>query len=272
MTTARDLDAALRTLDPTTADTTAGGSRAAADLERILASATPAPPQHDGTPRRPRTGRRIAVAGGLVAAATTSLLVLPPVLGENSAFATWTAYPSGLSPEQSATVADECRDLLTGKGPDTLPAQDADVAITERRGRWTQVVLTDPGGFFGSCLTTDPPDENSSGGAGDGGRVPGPRELTVLISGTATVEAGEVSELTGRAGEDVDTVTYASEDHGDVVATVSSGAWALWFPGDELEDVADPDGIRVRVGYQDGSTATVTLLGECHRGLTEETC
>lgn len=275
MTETRDLDAALRTLDPTSATDTGHSHRAAADLQRILATDPTAPaPQATASPRRPAlTARRAAVAALLVAAATTALLVLPPVLGGSSAFATWTAYPTGLSPEQGATAVAECRTRLTEHRAHVRGIDEAAVAISERRGQWTNVVFTGRDGYFGSCLSTSPQDANYSAGSSDGGRLPGPRELTIRTGGTATMDAGDASVLAGFAGDDVATVTYPSEDHGDVVATVDAGAWALWFPGDGLEDqVGDPSGVDVRVGYRDGSTAVITLLGRCNRGLSEELC
>ncbi|WP_299037791.1 hypothetical protein [uncultured Pseudokineococcus sp.] len=274
MTGTRDLDATLKSLDRTTADAADDGTRAAADLKRILATDPTTTPQQTGLPQRPRarTARRVGVAGGLVAAATTGLLVLPPLLGESSAFASWTAYPTGLSPEQTATAEGDCRDLLAENAPSIGGLRGADVAIAERRGDWTQVVLTGADGFLASCLSTAPAADSFSAGTGEGRPLPSPDELTIRSAGTATLDAGDVSELTGLAGDDVAGVTYPSEDHGDVVATVSSGAWALWFPGDELEDAADPDGIEVEVTYRDGSTATITLLGECNRGMTDQLC
>ncbi|MEJ5915015.1 hypothetical protein [Pseudokineococcus sp. 1T1Z-3] len=281
MTTDRELDAALRSLDR--AATADDGTRAAADLHRILTT-TPSscPGDRAAAPGRPhaRTTRRVVLAGGVVAAATAGLLVLPSALGEGSAFASWTATPDVLGAEESAVAVAHCREVFAGTSSGAgavdqvgdVAGADLALALAERRGTWTNVVLTGPDGLLASCLSTEPREESYSAGASAGGRVPGPAEVTIRSFGTTTQEVGDQSELTGLAGEDVTDVTYRSREHGDVEATVAGGVWSLWFPGDELEDTTAPEGIDVRVGYRDGSTATVTLLGECNRGMADQRC
>jgi hypothetical protein len=71
--------------------------------------------------------------------------------------------------------------------------------------------------------------------------------------------AGEISLAAGHAGADVVGVVYRSQTHGDVTATVSHGRFALWLPGDELEDANAGEGVEVEVTYGDGSTGTSRL-------------
>ncbi|HEX6234558.1 MAG TPA: hypothetical protein VFZ63_15635 [Jiangellaceae bacterium] len=76
--------------------------------------------------------------------------------------------------------------------------------------------------------------------------------------GRGSASAGELSAAAGYVGSDVAGITCQSVGHGEVVATVSAGRFALWLPGNELED-ASRDGVRVDVTYRDGTTGTVRI-------------
>jgi len=51
-------------------------------------------------------------------------------------------------------------------------------------------------------------------------------------------------------------IALLTDSHGVVTATIGGGRFALWFPGDELEN---RDAVAVDVTYTDGSAATVRL-------------
>ncbi len=72
------------------------------------------------------------------------------------------------------------------------------------------------------------------------------------------MSAGDISLAASTAGSDVIEVVYHSRTHGNVDATVSSGHFALWFPGDELIN-ASSHGVDVEMTYRDGSTNTSRL-------------
>ncbi|MFE4195760.1 hypothetical protein ACFRJ9_07840 [Paenarthrobacter sp. NPDC056912] len=266
MTRDHILDASLRTLDaadPLELD----AGRARADLRRILATDAPAA-RHTGRAAaapRPRTGRKVALLGGVAAAVTAGLIVLPALSGGDPAFATWTGVPSGMTGQERADAAAECRSSKrdTGGGMHAGDLAAAEVAISERRGAWTTVVLSGTGGFSALCITDDSFHlfgRSMIGAIGSSANdsTPGPRELTAMALGTGTMGAGNISLAAGEAGSDVAGISYKSGTHQDVVATVSKGRFAFWMPGDELRDTSS-DGVEVVVTYRDGTTGTSRL-------------
>lgn len=268
------ISAALRTLDPADQHIDPAGSRARTDLHAILAQdPTPTLRTEAGSPvlavhrprRAGRTASRVGLLGGLAAAVTAGLVVLPSLTGGDQAFATWTAAPTGMSGQQRSTAADDCRkQMKSGAGYDYLnDLGSATLAIAERRGVWTTVVLTGKEGFSALCITDDSAglfDKGMIGSIGKPGgyAAPGPRELSATDLGMGTMGAGDISLAAGAAGPDVVAVTYRSQSHGNVTATVNAGRFALWFPGDELKE--RPTGwVEVQVTYRDGQTGTSRL-------------
>lgn len=265
MTKLQDIDHILRSLDP--ADDTshrADSLRARADLHRIL-NTKPTEPALVQV-QRPRRSRKLAVVGGLVAAATATAIVVPslPHNGDQ-AFATWTAAPVSVEGAQDQSgAADACRDSQrdTGGGMYANDLDLAHVAIAERRGVWTTVILGGPNGFSAMCITDDSAFFLGKGMIGSIGRVADPialgsRELKALSLGTGSMSAGDISMAAGIAGTDVIGVAYNSPTLGEVTATVARGHFALWLPGDELREASS--GLDVTVTYTDGSTGTHKL-------------
>lgn len=263
------LDAALRTLDPADQNIDSAGGRARTDLYAILAQEpTPMPRAGAGSAvraiHRPRRAGRVALLGGLAAAATAGVIVLPSLTGGDQAFATWTSAPTGMSAQERAAAADDCRETQhSGPGQDYAgDLRSAELAIGERRGVWTTVILAGQAGFAATCITDNSAGLFSNGmigsiGAPTGYAAPGPRELFATDLGTGTVGARDISLAAGAVGPDVVGVAYRSRSHGDVTATVSGGRFALWFPGDELADAAG--GVEVDVTYRSGQTGTSRL-------------
>jgi len=266
-----DLFATLRTLDPADPNVDPHNPRARAMLERIV---TTHPGSHPDLPQvraRSRRGLRLAVAATATAlTAGAALVILPSLTSGDRAFASWTATPSGLSAEAAADAAANCRDAqLDGPGGEDGPGRNhsgrlraADVAIAERRGEWTLVVLSGSDGFSALCITDEstPVFRDWIGSMGTPGSyaTPDPRDVVATDLGTGSARAGELSVAAGYVGSDVTGVVYHSGSRGAVVATVSGGRFALWLPGDELED-ASRHGVEVDVTYRDGSTATVRV-------------
>jgi hypothetical protein len=247
-----DMFTTLRTLDPADADLDPHSPRARADLERILAV--------DRLPVRPRRRLRLAVAAATVVTATAGFFVVSSLTTGDTAFATWTAAPTGLSAEAAAEAGSWCRDQDDMGYQDEL--KHADVVIAERRGEWTLVTLAGAKGFAALCITDDSavlsPSWFGSIGTPANYRAPGPRAVVATDLGTGSIGSRGLSLAAGYAGSDVTGVTYDSVSHGQVVATVAGGRFALWLPGDELEE-ANHFGVKVQVTYRDGSTATVEL-------------
>ena len=264
MTRTTDMLATLRTLDPADADADPRNPRARAELERIL-TVDPTPSQDDTAVKAPpRRGLRLAAAAATVATAAAAFFIVPSLVNGDRAFASWTATPTGLSAQAAADAAAWCRDAQLD-GPGAAYRDDlrrADTAIAERRGVWTLVTLAGANGFAALCVTDESTtlfrDWFGSVGTPADRATPGPREVVATDLGTGAADAGELSIAAGYAGEDVTGVTYYSADHGPVAATVSGGHFALWLPGDELEN-ASRAGVQVQVTYRDGSTATLSL-------------
>lgn len=276
MITAENIEDALRAMDPA-----APGHgdhddvRARTDLTRILASEPHPGARQRALPvaarRRPAV-RRTAGALVAVAAAATAVIVGPSLLGTSSAYATWTAIPTVVPPGAGEAAASDCRTLITDgsgdEGPDAATAAHlaaASTALTERRGIWTTTVLGGDNGFTAVCVAADgdhhSPESSwfaSTTGGDPGCLLPSPRQMITNNFGVGYQQAGDISILAGLAGTEVSALTYHSRHHGVVAATVASGRFALWMPGDDFED-APTDGVPVQVTYRDGTTATITL-------------
>ncbi len=216
----------METLDPAAADIDPHGARAQADLQRILATEPvlrPAPPRL--APRR-KIRHRVALGAGLVADASASC-------------------------RQQHKVFPEYKDDLS----------TAVTAISERRGRWTLVLLTGQHRFTALCITDDSTHwfRDMFGSIGRATVTPpAPRGLAPTDLGTGSTDGRELSVAVGFAGSEVAAVTYTSPARGKVKATVASGHFALWLPGNDLEHAARR-GAPVQVTSRDGTTATVLL-------------
>lgn len=251
----------LKTLDPAAEDIDPHGARAQADLQRILASEPvlrPAPPRLT-SPRKIR--RRVAWGAGLVAAVTAAAIVLPSLSGGDEAFASWTGDPAGMSAKQRADASASCRNEQKASPEYRDDLSTAVTAISERRGRWTLVVLSGQHRFTALCVTDDSTHWFRDF-FGSIGRTtvtpPAPRGLAPTDLGTGAIDGRELSVAVGFAGSEVVAVTYTSPAHGKVKATVAGGHFALWLPGNDLEH-ASRQGAPVQVTYRDGTTATVQL-------------
>lgn len=279
MTRTKDIDALLRSMDPATDAPPARPQRAHADLEHIL-SHNPAPTMpvmttvktvnrngstHSQQFRSPIRRRRAVALGGLVAATTAGLFVIPGLIGGDAAFATWTTAPVTLSEEDREDAVADClaSNKDTGGGMYAEDLVNAEVAIAESRGAWMTVVLTGSDGFEATCTTDASAPWWDSGMIGSIGKLgaetdPAPRALKPTQLGTGMIMNEPISMAAGRAGDDVSGITYTSAAGEDVIATVSNGQFAFWLPGDELENASDGGSI-VTVSYRDGTTQTQEL-------------
>lgn len=272
MPTDDQLDSALRSLDPADQVVDPLGKRAADDLEKILATnpnadSTTAAPRRRLT-RQPalRPARRLAVTGAAAAAMALGLVAIPALTTDDEdAFASWAAVPEQLAPQQRPEAADKCR-ANWQNGPEISPwgvtSEDLDsahVAVAEKRGSWTTVVLAGDDGLTATCTW---------GQRGPASAWLGTRDVMPLdpraiqpfsIGGSSQGSQGDLSTIVGYSGDDVVGVRYHSERYGDVVATVGEERFALWMPGDELHGDARTDGVDVKVTYADGATESVRL-------------
>lgn len=245
----------LHQLDPADSPKAELSDRARADLEWILS--TDAGPTALPTRRTPR----LRVAVGLTAAAVLAVAgVLAPsaLRGGDTAFASWIPTAGTLTATERAQAAQSCRQELSDSEP---AAGRAHMALADRRGDWTTVVLSGVGGFSGLCITDASTgwfrkDMIGSAGVATGLDPVGARGVVATDLGTGTMAAGDISLAAGFVGPQVSGIAIDTESHGVVMATIAGGRFALWFPGDELRDGGT---VPVEVTYADGSTATVAL-------------
>ncbi|NQD86271.1 hypothetical protein HP499_00380 [Paenarthrobacter sp. CM16] len=267
MKNTRNIDTLLRSMDAAGQGAAPDPRRSQNDLEQILSSrptsvsSDPGVAEYKTTTSRPSRRRRRTIALGAVAfAATAGFLVVPALSGGDPAFATWTAAPGGLVGAERENAVSACVRSSKGVG-DGMYANDlaaAEVAIAERRGAWTTVVLSGADGFEASCTTdsTAPWFKKGSFGSvgkpGDG-RKPVAREIKTTQLGTGVIADNPLSMASGQVGPDVVSMTYTSKAGEGITATVSKGQFAFWLPGEELPN-SSGEGVPVEVTYTDNTT------------------
>ncbi|MDQ1595810.1 MAG: hypothetical protein QOH40_2366 [Arthrobacter pascens] len=272
MKTDQNLDTLLRSLDAAKQSPQANPTRAQADLARILSSepVSTLPSRlgvtHKQAKSKTNRRRRAITLGGLAAAVTAGLLIMPALSkGGDPAFATWTAAPGTLIGSERDNAVSDCRRSTQRVGGGMYSAEHsaAEVAIAERRGAWVTVVLTGPDGFEASCTTDATAPWFSKGSFGSVGKstnsaaLPA-RGIAVSRLGTGMSSDKPLSIAAGRVGPEVAAITYTNSANEEVIATVSKGHFAFWLPGNELENAYN-QGAPVKVTYTDGSTDTQLL-------------
>ncbi|MET4541628.1 hypothetical protein ABIE37_003426 [Arthrobacter bambusae] len=267
MKNSRNIDTLLRSMDATRQGAVPNQGRSQNDLEQILRSR---PSSADGgigpvedktsTPRPSRRRRRTFALGAAAFAATVGFLVVPALSGGDPAFATWTAAPGALiGAERDSAVSDCLRSSKgTGDGMFAGDVDAAEVAIAERRGAWTTVVLSGAGGFEATCTTdsTAPWFKKGSFGSvgkpGDGQPLSS-REVRATQLGTGVIADNPLSMASGQVGADVAAIAYTAAAGERITATVSKGQFAFWFPGTELTNSSDQP-VAIEVTYTDNTT------------------
>jgi hypothetical protein len=266
-------DAVLRDLDPApaTALTDAERERADATFARILAT-----PSHDETseaPLRPRRRwSRLLVPVALVGVAGAAV---PTLLLGGSAFGSWTPTPEPLTAAAAREAAVTCR-AIHG-----IPEQGERIAVAERRGGWTYVLITGSASE-GFCLMPDdlvghkePAEHRKEGffGGYTTDPVPAPTLAPDRIDQTEAM-AGSVpatgswpfsedewfSSVQGFVGSGVTGVTVHTPVGTDVEASVANGRFAAWWPS------AKPSSENLEV--MGAWTYTVTLANGTTRQVT----
>lgn len=269
-----DITATLRSLDPADHHVDPASPRASADLHTIL-STDPSTLGQDASPtrrmlaRKPRPARRrVALASVMAAVVAAAIVAMPSLNGGDRAFATWTAAPENLPPQQLQESAADCRKSQE-KGAGAGYVDDlnrAQTAVADSRGAWVTVVLAGPDGFSALCITDNSAGLFSKGMVGSVGiptdyQAPAPRDVFATDLGTGSMHGQDISLAAGYVGSDVVRIAYPSKTRGDIIATVSQGHFALWLPGNELQDASN-GGLLVEVTYRNGTTSTRTLTLE----------
>lgn len=151
MSAPHELDTVLRTLDPAGAARPDLSARARADLERITDTHTDTDTAAvNGPPTVRRRGSRHAVRLVPIAAAAVGAAVLSLSLLESppSAYASWTALPTG---EPLTTDSPGARTCTQWWSQDA-PTANLTPVLAEERGDYTLVVGDGPGGLESACL------------------------------------------------------------------------------------------------------------------------
>jgi hypothetical protein len=245
--------------------------RAEATLTMILAADPIVAEAGERIQRAPSVGTtRLRWAALVGMAATGALLfnILPGSPGASDpAFASWTSVPVRLTLDGAGEAARYCQahgvdhtDAAT-----EAAAAKSTVAIAERRGVWTYVLLAGPDGFGVGCLTDGTFDDGHIGWAGTptGYRPPAARQIDLsnCCGGGGTIQDGVknlIGEVDGYAGSEVAKIVALTPAKGPVEATVAHGRFAAWWP-DNDSDTRPRSPMTFQVTFIDGSTQQITL-------------
>lgn len=270
-----DLDHDLRALDPTTRNTNGLSDRALDDLNLIMAT-----PPGDATSREyavsratgaPRRSKWVTRALPLAAAAAALAAFSPTLYSNDSAFASWTAQPAAPAVDDVAEAGRMCGEFWTNGGFD-WPLPDLKVALAEQRGDWTYTVMTTSDGQYVDCMLQLDRGlignllgtQFSSGGGGltpMPAQTPAPDQIQAMTFGGFGGGDSDVAVLavSGRAGDQVQSIVAHTPTTGDVQATVQDGFWAAWWPAEfDGAEGPDMDGLTLTVTLRDGTTFETT--------------
>ncbi|WP_183092847.1 hypothetical protein [Nocardioides stalactiti] len=189
---------------------------------------------------------------GAVAVAFSSLL-----LDGGSAYGSWTPRPVPLSDVAAGRAAATCSGVFG------VPEQGARVALAERRGEWTYVVVAGPG-REAVCLM---PNDLVGRSAGErraffGTYHPVAVDVPVVAPGHVRVtegmegstEEGWFIWFHGYVGSDVVGVTVHTSTGLDIEASVAGDRFAAWWPSVEPDSEHPSETWTYTAHLADGST------------------
>ncbi|MBL7257680.1 hypothetical protein [Paractinoplanes lichenicola] len=218
----------LRALDVATPPTFEQYERAAATLDRIVAT-RPDPPR-----RRPFKTWILVPA---LAATVAVLLLVVPWGQSGRAYATWTPIPAALSPAETGLVGPACQDEM--RPYSQLDLDRAQLVLAERRGEYVAMLYRhDNPESSGFCLAHNRPGSDDvddvktglAGGSGPAATASG-REFTE--GALASFPQASITE--GAAGPDIAELTIHTGGL-SVRATVHNGRWVAWWPGQAVKE------------------------------------
>ncbi len=251
--------AALRDLDPapSTDLTQAESDRADAAFARIVATPCDEPvPKVQDRPHRHRS--RLLVAAGLAGVVGVATPVL--LFGGDSAYGSWTPTPVPLTDVAAARAATTCRTGLD------VPDRGERVAVAERRGGWTYVLLAGPRTDV-ICLMPDdlvgqdPTDRRSFFGTGAPATAPStldPDRIDENVSMQGSTDEGWFLWVAGYVGSDVTGVTVHTSSGLDIEASVTGNRFAAWWPSRPQSSDNPAETWSYTVHLADGSTRRTT--------------
>ncbi|MEP7194381.1 MAG: hypothetical protein ABI903_16165 [Actinomycetota bacterium] len=196
-----------------------------ADQVRMPVAAALSP----GAPALNRSRRRwvylVPAAAGL--AALLAVVGLPG--RQDSAYAGWTAMPTGVSVPDSAKVEGRC--MSTSKenfGGELSRIGNLSVVLAERRGQWIYALLANGNNVVGCLQNENNADADGSSIVQSSGSDVAPKPPARGVT-TITMVGGGFTTIFGRAGAEVAKVVVNGPG-GRVTATVKGGYWAAWWP------------------------------------------
>lgn len=243
MSVTHDLDSILRTLDAADPARTELSARALADLERIVGGAS-TPPIKDVAAAR-RRGAPRAVRLLPVAAAAVAVLSLPLLDSAPSAYASWTALPTGVPVSADSPAATWCHQ----RWEQDATTSNIEPVLVEQRGDYTLVVGEGTAGQESACLARSRRGEETSGGIATqvdrdaGAPEAGTIRVTLYDTSSYTGYVGSspdpdtieeaTSIVSGRVGKDVASLIVNTPQQGAVHASIVDGRFAAWWPWDK---------------------------------------
>ncbi|KUL21430.1 hypothetical protein [Actinoplanes awajinensis] len=253
-TDSRKLDQQLRAAAQPVAAGRVHHVSAQALLERIVSSPRTAEAPPASALRPALHWRRWAVAGVAAAAVSAAALIVPGV-GDEAAYASWTATPAALPAGAAETLS---RDCMTQKlAPDWGYTQaELDQArevlgetrgayqyVTVATGRWTATCFRDKAGsvHWGSSFESPVPDAQLGG-----------KGVELQAWGQLKTSEGYARLMAGHLGADVTGVDVTRPDGTTVRATVRDRYFLAWYP--EAAEETRPTTITLRL--KDGGTVT----------------
>jgi hypothetical protein len=256
-TTDTMIDTALRHLDPApgTDLTAAERERADATFARIVSTPGDEPAAAEsGRPRRRRS--RLLVLLGLTGAAGVAVPAL--LLGGGTAYGSWSPTPHPLTDVAAAEAATTCRALIGA------PDRGERVAVAERRGGWTYVLLAGPRTEIVCLMPDDLVGQSGTAGGSFSGRYDpdapappavAPDTIDETTSAEGSTDEGWFNSVEGYVGSDVTGVTVHTSSGLDIEASVVGNRFAAWWPG-RVQSSDHPDGETwsYTVHLADGST------------------
>lgn len=233
---------ALRALDPSPKRdlTESELEHANATFARILATPGDQPVAVEPDRARRRLSRRLLVPVCVAGAAGIATPLL--LLGGGDAYASWTPKPEPLNDATAVAAAATCRAALQ------MPAGAAQVAVADRRGEWTYVLLAAPEAEA-QCLMPDdrvgrnlPPGDDFFGSYVPdpvGPPVISPDNISEITSMQGNTSEGWFIWVQGYVGSDVRGVTVQTSSGLDIEASVEGNRFAAWWPS-VRQDSAHP--------------------------------
>lgn len=180
-----------------------------------------------------------------VAAAAVAVLSLPLLDSAPSAYASWTALPTGVPVSADSPAATWCRH----RWEQDATTSNIEPVLVEQRGDYTLVVGEGTAGQESACLARSRRGEEPSGGIATqvdrdaGAPEAGTIRVTLYDTSSYTGYVGSspdpdtieeaTSIVSGRVGKDVASLIVNTPQQGAVHASIVDGRFAAWWPWDK---------------------------------------